>query len=361
MKTELERIMDLQPLLDHRKTPEMDERGRLVRRKGPAWLRSFGPSLADAMGIEISDLLIEGRDGTGPKTEVPWFRFASRHRSPSATQDWYCVYLFDTRGTNAYLSLGHGSTVWNGIDFRPRPEAELRTLAAWGREMAAAVASERTELSPAMELHSRRSNLGPAYEAGTALCLRYERPAVPDDDRLRRDSLFFGRLLRTIYEASETLPVPVGPAPEVIEALDAADRAAGKPRRPRGFRLSAAQRSAIELHAMKIVKAHLEEQGWRVNDTSANRPYDFHCVGDAGELYVEVKGTTSTGETIVLTNNEVEHHRRAYPANALALVRNICLRGPDRDQAFGGDLDFFSPWTVVNERLRVVTYLYDLE
>ncbi|MGA1076439.1 MAG: MrcB family domain-containing protein, partial [Ilumatobacteraceae bacterium] len=89
MKAEIERIMDLQPLWDHRKTPEMDERGKLVRANGPNWLRDFAEELAGEIGIPVTDLLVEGRDGTGPKTEVPWFRFASKERSPSATTDWY--------------------------------------------------------------------------------------------------------------------------------------------------------------------------------------------------------------------------------------------------------------------------------
>ncbi|MGA1439257.1 MAG: MrcB family domain-containing protein [Ilumatobacteraceae bacterium] len=168
MKAEIERIMDLQPLWDHRKTPEMDERGKLVRANGPNWLRDFAEELAGEIGIPVTDLLVEGRDGTGPKTEVPWFRFASKERSPSATTDWYCVYLFDTQGEAAYLSLGHGSTDWTGVDFRPRPADELRALGQWGRDAVGDIAGQRPDLSPSMSLHSRRSPLGPADEAKIA-------------------------------------------------------------------------------------------------------------------------------------------------------------------------------------------------
>src|SRR5690349_11364646 len=101
MRDELGRILDLQPEWSSLKTEAMDERGQLVRRTGPAWLRSFGQGLADTIGIPLSDLRTEGRDGTGPKTEVPWFRFGSEERSPRATIGWYCVYLFDTEGTTA--------------------------------------------------------------------------------------------------------------------------------------------------------------------------------------------------------------------------------------------------------------------
>jgi hypothetical protein len=364
MKDELERIMDLQTLWDHRKTPEMDERGKLVRHAGPDWLRSFADELATAMSIPVDDLLIEGRDGTGPKTEVPWFRFASRTRSPSATMDWYCVYLFDTEGKSAFLSLGHGSTVWTGVDFRPRPEEELRKLGEWGRNAVASMVVTRPELTPVMELHSRRSPLGPAYEAGTALCLRYDRHNVPGDEQLVSDAVFFAGLLGKTYQTSDVLPLPVGPAPEVVEVLEATSKAAGKkgPKKGgQGFGLSAAQRSAVELHAMKLAEDYLVAQGWEVDDTSASSPYDFYCVNESAELYVEVKGTTSAGETIVLTRNEVDHHQEVWPNNALALVTGIQLSGDEGNDASGGTLRFVCPWTIEPARLTVVSYLYSVD
>lgn len=363
MKAQLERIMELQPQWSHRKTPEMDERGQLVRHTGPEWLRTFSETLADALGIPHSDLLIEGRDGTGPKTEVPWFRFASRQRSPSATMDWYCVYLFDTQGQSAYLSLAHGSTDWTGVDFRPRPVEELHALGRWGRTAVLDISVHRPELSEAMELHSRRSNLGPAYEAGTAVCLRYDRAAVPDSDTLREDALFFAQMLRAVYSAATVIPPPVGTAPEVAEVIEVAQRTAGKAsplKGGQGFRASAEQRSAVERHAMSVVETHLRTNGWEVEDTSATKPYDFFCVSNDSELFVEVKGTTSSGETVVLTRNEVEFHRNTWPNNSLAIVSGITLSGKDGLTASGGQLTIVQPWSIEDERLQVVSYLYRL-
>jgi hypothetical protein len=362
MRAELERIMDLQPHWSSRKTPEMDERGQLVRTAGPSWLRSFASELAHEVGIATDDLLIEGRDGTGLKTEVPWFRFASEQRSPSATTGWYCVYLFDTVGEAAYLSLGHGSTDWTGTDFKPRPFEELRALGSWGREIVADLASRRQELSQAMELRSRRSELGPAYEAATALCLRYERDNMPSEEALRADAMYFASLLRTVYKASEVLPAPVGIAPEISEVVEISQKSAGKTQttKGQGFRLSAQQRSAIEKHAMNVVEAYLRKDGWEVEDTSAAKPYDFYCLSEQGELYIEVKGTTSAGETIVLTRNEVEHHRKVWPNNGLALVSRIKLSGEDGLTASGGTLEMIQPWRIEEANLQVVSYLYRL-
>lgn len=339
----------------------MDLRGQLIRRTGPNWLRTFAIDLAASINIDIDDLIIEGRDGTGPKTEVPWFRFGSRQRSPSATTDWYCVFLFDTKGDAVYLSLAHGSTIWNGVDFQPRPESELRGLATWGREKVQHLASPRTDVQKELSLFSRRSPLGPAYEAGTALCLKYERSSIPDDSQLREDALFFASLLGRIYQESDSEPIPYGPAPEVLEIIEATDIAAGrKPSgtRGQGFRLSATQRTAIELHAMSMAKELLITQGWNVKDTSASKPYDFHCHKDDHELYVEVKGTTSVGDTIVVTRGEVEHHRHVFPNNALIVVSGISLEGADRNEAAGGSLQMTTPWVIDDQHLTVISYTY---
>ena len=69
---------------------------------------------------------------------------------------------------------------------------------------------------------------------------------------------------------------------------------------------------------MDITRTHYEAKGWVVKDTSANRPYDFECTRGDEHLYVEVKGTTSDGRSIVLTKNEVDLHLDEHPGTALA-------------------------------------------
>ena len=141
----LARVAELQPAWTHINTAEMNERGVLVRHGGPDWLESFRTELAEALGVAKADLLTDGRDGTGAKTEVPWFRFASVARSPKATEGWYCVYLFDTAGESIYLTLACGSTVWKGGDFRTRPPVELVAMANWHtRKLGRSLLGEQT-------------------------------------------------------------------------------------------------------------------------------------------------------------------------------------------------------------------------
>lgn len=75
MRSELERIMDLQPDWSPDMTGPMVERGQLIRRAGRAWLGTFEADLASALGISGDDFLTSASDGMTKKTEVPWFRF----------------------------------------------------------------------------------------------------------------------------------------------------------------------------------------------------------------------------------------------------------------------------------------------
>jgi hypothetical protein len=361
VRQELERIIELQPHWSQENNAPMVERGALIRQEGPAWLRTFAPELASAIGTSIDDVFTEGRDGTGRKTEIPWFRFSSKFRSPSATMDWYCVYLFDTNGDGVYLSLGHGSTTWTGMDFRPRPHEELRQRADWARGVLSTEINQLTDLSPDISLHSRRSALGPAYEAATVVTKFYERGNVPDDDFLKEDALTFARLLRAVYDGSDKEWIPGDPAPEVVEALETAEKTAGNPpARPRGggFRLNTSQKTAIEIRAMEVALAHLEDQGYTNIKNTSKGTFDYQCNGPGGDFYVEVKGTTTTGENVILTRNEVRLHRQKWPANALIVVSEIQLVGENRDTAIGGSPTMTTPWDIDDDDLTVISYQY---
>ena len=118
---------------ERRNTPEMATRGIVVRRDIPEWIEARKDKLAAALGLSADDTGIEGRDGTGLKTEIPWVRVCSQSRSPSATTGWYIVYLFSAQGDRVYLSLNQGTTSWNGMDFVRRPASELVPRVRWAR------------------------------------------------------------------------------------------------------------------------------------------------------------------------------------------------------------------------------------
>ena len=158
-------------------------------------------------------------------------------------------------------------------------------------------------------------------------------------------------------------------APEVNEAVEEIERLAGRRQissredrsasKRRSFRLTAAQRKAIEMRAMKLAKAHLVKQGWsNVLDTSRGNPFDFYCVMGSKRIWVEVKGTTSSGSSVVLTRGEVEHHRKVSPQNCLIIVRNIHLSGVNRSRATGGTLHEIHPWAILDKKLKPIGFDY---
>ena len=109
---------------------------------------------------------------------------------------------------------------------------------------------------------------------------------------------------------------------------------------------------------MRKAKAHLRELNWHVRDVSSSRPYDFECSRGDEKLAVEVKGTTSVGQHIVLTRNEVAAHRSRHPNTALIVVHSINLDRDPGPKAKGGTLRMFTPWKVEDEQLRPLAYQY---
>lgn len=358
----IEEVLLLQPDWSSRKTPEMDRRGQLVRNGIPDWLRRHLLDLQDRATWPEEDLSFEGRDGTGLKTEIPWVRLYSKAKSVSATNGWYIVFLFSAIGDRCYLSLCHGATRWDGGEFKPRPEEEMAALMAWGRSKLGAELN-LPRLTSGIALDARRSELGHSYEIGTLGAFEYDLDRVPDDDQLLEDLRALLGPLSLLYAAESVDPnVPGAPPPEVVLAASELEESIGKPPRQgraQGFRLTKSQQRAVECRAVEVATAYLKGRRWMVKYVGDKESYDLDCRNDGVRLFVEVKGTMSTGETVVLTRNEVELHRREYPHNALIVVHGIQLdRITEPPAASGGTVDMISPWEVDAGRLEPLAYTY---
>lgn len=127
-----------------------------------------------------------------------------------------------------------------------------------------------------------------------------------------------------------------------------------------GFGLSPEERKAVELYAMGIARDLYEKDGWKVIDTSDSRPYDLHASKDGEERYVEVKGTTGEGESIVLTRNEVDHVKENPNKSALVVVSDIRLApAGEKWIASGGRVSTHETrWTIDKSRLEATQYRY---
>jgi MrcB-like, N-terminal domain/Domain of unknown function (DUF3883) len=355
MQQELERILELQADYSAQNTPAMQRRGQLVRMTAAKWLIDHETVLAGDVQLDTNDFLVEGRDGTGLKTRVPWLRFGSRARSPRATQGFYVVYLFDARGDAAFLSLNQGTTDFVNGDFVPKPSHELRERVIWARD-ALGDWLHQNEHSVTIDLHAR--GLGSGYERGNIAAYRYRRRAVPDDATLLRDARIYARGLGRLYAAQATRPLPFE-APEVEQAMILAEEAAGRSSGARGagFRMNSAEIKLIETHAVELARAYYEREGWHVE--VLGKPFDLKISRDGECLTVEVKGTTSDGSKVVLTAGEVRHHEEAYPDNALVVVRHIVLnRATTPPTASGGVLYEQRGWSIASEDLQPISFSY---
>jgi hypothetical protein len=363
MREQVEEVLELQSDWTWQNTPAMERRGILIRSTAAQWLRDQLPVLQGVVPSTVDDLRIEGRDGTGRKTEVPWIRIYSESRSSSATLGFYVVYLFSASGRHVYLSINQGTTRWENGEFRPRPDHELAERVAWARDVVAPELAERSDILTDIDLEATKA-LGRGYELGNIAAFRYTAGEVPPADALAEDLQFMVRALGGIYQATDSaLDLPGEPAPEVADTVAIVEQVARPRPRPRAarnmIRLSAAERTAIERHAVSVTTAHLKGLGYKVKDVGATQSYDLDARRGTEHLYVEVKGTTSEGAEVILTRNEVELNAKRYPATMLALVTNIELdRTEGSPSASGGKLVTFHPWRVDPKALQPLAYRY---
>lgn len=304
---DLQRVLELQDDYQYRASPAMRERGQLIRSVIPGWLRSQATDLSMASGVE--DLFVEGRDGTGRKTKVPWVRFGSRTRSPSATEGFYVVYLFDFQGEAVYLSLNQGTTDLRGGAFVRKPEEVILERRDWARSTAALWLGH-VGVNADMALHD--PDLGAGYEIGNVASIAYARDAIPGDAALAADVRLFAEGLKLLYQEHAIRPLP-HEQPELREAEEAAERAAGRTSVPSraGFRTSSLEIKAIEVHAVALARTYYESLGFRVRELG--KPFDLQIAKGDEVLTVRGEGNYLRRERRVSNRRRGRPPRRSIP------------------------------------------------
>lgn len=358
MRNEIAQILLLQEDYSHANTPSMYDRGVLVRHTLPRVLRDALGKLARDGAIE--DFEVEGNDGVGRKTEIPWTRVFSKSRSPHPTSGWYLVFLFSRNGSRAYLSLIQGTTSWDGLGFKRRPEAELASRSQWARDVLG-LQSAPEGWTFELNLEGRRRGLGEGYELGSVVAREYAQGSVPADGGILDDLKDALDWLASLYKLEdEGLYVPGDAAPEFADVQAAVENIAGK-EGGQGWRLSGVERLAIERRAVEEATLYFEELGYAVEDVGSRESYDLKVWGGGSHIFVEVKGTTSTGTDILLTRNEVLLHKERYPHNALVVVHSIHLeRNGETPTAWGGTIRVQHPWQLVDAGLTPIAYRYSM-
>lgn len=146
--------------------------------------------------------------------------------------------------------------------------------------------------------------------------------------------------------------------PEIEEQNQSSERADAirAASQGQGFAATATQRRAIEQLAMKRALAHFRKHYQVVTNTSQQKGVlDLCCGSAAKKLRVEVKGTTTTGESVILTRREVERARTERCA--LFVLHSIELDG---DKAKGGTAVVIPRWRVDEGQLTPINFTYKL-
>ena len=360
MRDILNEIIALQSEYSADNTPSMSRRGILVRKSLRASLEALQDDLAKAIGISTDDLIVEGRDGTGKKSKVPWTRFGSQTRAPSANSGWYIVFLFRPQGDGVYLCLNHAATVWNGTDYVPRADEEMIPLMNWARDL---LTEEKiqNDLIESIDL-AQANRLASSYERSTPLAKLYLSKNIPDDDVMFEDVKQFASMLGRIYglEDKGLGPNEVHYQREVAQKqIRHVESGRNLKAVSQGFGLSGPERRVVELRAMEVARKWLVSEGYKVKDVSATDSCDYLATKNRAKIYVEVKGTTGQGLAVNLTKNEVALHKAKYPNTMLLIVSRIDLdKAADPPVATGGMLKVTLPWKIIDEQLTALSYQY---
>jgi hypothetical protein len=345
MKDIIKRISELQPHYSSSNTPEMKERGELIRGALVNEVRNLLPRLQLAFDQVIDDLGVEGSDGIGRKTEAPWVRLFSRAMSPNPRDGFYLVLHFAADGSAVFVTVGCGSTVWRDGDLIPVSDEELASRTTWAKEV---VLEKWETLAPfADEIHlGATAPLPRTFEKATALACRID---ILDLDSTDLEALVFSasERLNQIYLAQlngrDVTPADQD-ANEVSQISRPLRRRAGR----QGFGLTAPERRAVELRAMALALEFLRAEGYICQDTSASESFDIIATRGDVSLKVEVKGTTSDFcDSILMTRNEVELHRREKGKTGLIIVSKVRLKREEQtSQAFGGLVEALLSWDI---------------
>jgi hypothetical protein len=361
MIEEIKRIAELQPQYSSKNTPEMQRRGILIRKALPdALRREYWNVFSECIGPLYSrDLKVEGKDGIGRKTQAPWVRIFSESLSPSATTGFYLVMHFSTDGKSCFVTIGCGASRWDSEkgDLVEHSDVEIKSKVDWALGIFSRTGMSTSYLSDKIDIGSNYS-LPKSFEKATVLCKRHELTTINEEELVESISYTL-KLLAVLYDHCSQLSDL--PQSEIIrsEIQNIVDPIRKNPNFRQGYGLSGIERKAVELRAMVVTYEHLSKLGYKLQDTSLNKPFDYLAILGEETIKVEVKGTTSEMvDSIMMTSNEVNLHTIEAGTTALAIVRGIKFveRG-DSAKCDGGEIEYLYPWDIEKWTISPTAFL----
>ena len=122
-------------------------------------------------------------------------------------------------------------------------------------------------------------------------------------------------------------------------------------------------RHAVEEHAMQVVEAHYHKQRYTVERTHTRRgELDLLCTRRGAQVRVEVKGTTTAGDSVELTAAELRRASAKDPPVDLAVVSSIAVDRAQRPpRAHGGELYIYRGFDPADHTLEPTVFRCKLD
>ncbi len=160
--------------------------------------------------------------------------------------------------------------------------------------------------------------------------------------------------LRAIYNWA-----PSGPS----DSREAAREQAIRVRRSRGqgYQTDQEVKKKTEDLAMQRARQHYSSLGFDVTDTHANKSYDLVVTKGEESRRVEVKGTSSGGDSVEVTSGEVQAARAGPEPTDLFVLHTITItREEGVVKATGGIVRLISGWLPDDGDLRPTRFTYQV-
>ncbi|MCS6734135.1 DUF3578 domain-containing protein [Proteus terrae] len=345
-------IANLQKHYVYKNTPQMSERGELIRKELPNTLKKI---LENEVFEFKNDIIIEGSDGKGNKIATPWVRIASKTMSPNPQTGFYIVIHFSTSGSAFWITIGYGSTNKKNRRLVAKKKADLDRIISWAKDLIISKFESTKPFSDKIDLGSK-TPLSKSFEDATVFAKRFD----PNNGNICSIVETLKIALSYLSEIYKNQKFGATLLPSEITGIELTEIISPKCKSStnQGISLSGPKRKAVELRAMDLVKNHLENNGYKVKDCSALKSYDFEARKEGSLLKVEVKGTTSIFcEEFIMTHNEVELHKKESGNTALFLVYGIQIKEID-GKFFGekGSIEEFMYWNINNWELKPIAY-----
>jgi hypothetical protein len=361
----IEKVFPFQLKYSQSNTPAMQARGDLIRNEIPQQLKSAAVSGKISNISLIQDLFIEGSDGKGNKNYVPWIRFASESLSPSARIGWYITFLFSSDGSSVWLVIAHASSSEAGKAISKEVRQKLKE---WGLSRLPNPKEIDANLSSSIDLNSGGPGLGEIFESTSLFGFQFKKGEVPNDSQILSKVNLLIPHLKTFYDAELSDPsMPSAEPTEIKAAEEAIDEIAGKVPKVRkysgqGIRGTYKENKAVERRAVDLAIDYFKStNNWEtIKDTGDKESYDLLLTNKNKKMYVEVKGTQSSGDKVFLSKNEVIVQKKFYPNNALVIVSSIKLEKGEEPKASGGIVKIISPWKIMNSHLTAMAFEYEV-